>query len=347
MSLRTGTSLAILTLLLNKLSALYGLLALLTGLHLSPLQLSMYIYSLFALIATAYLAPHIRSQSPFHCLALAWLYVVDTLINVVYTALFAVTWFMVLAQHQSQEQVQEGTPGAGGQTINDTAGFTSPKYNVSHVGIVGSSTAGLSDAVAVGAASGTAAGVNATIGVPTLGHGFQQPESKTSAVVVLTLLLIRLYLMFIVISYARYVLHRSMSRSQWDESTWPTHNEKSGSRQSPFSKDYGTGKGWKGVFGRAMLKVGKSYWLGGELGSPGASPEKTRPLCGRVEELDGILQRERRRRSGTSPRPPLAEVSGSNQAQPATTERGCIVLAANDGNVPRAEDIYSAHCGSA
>ena len=74
MSLSTGASLITLSLLLNKVSGLYGLLALLTGYHLSPIQLSMYIYSLFALVLTALLVPHIRTQSPLHCLALKMTY---------------------------------------------------------------------------------------------------------------------------------------------------------------------------------------------------------------------------------------------------------------------------------
>ncbi|KAK4996805.1 hypothetical protein LTR28_000069, partial [Elasticomyces elasticus] len=48
-SLRTATEYITLTIALNKLSGLYGLLALLTGYHLNPLQLSSYVYSLFAL----------------------------------------------------------------------------------------------------------------------------------------------------------------------------------------------------------------------------------------------------------------------------------------------------------
>ncbi|ERF70708.1 hypothetical protein EPUS_02574 [Endocarpon pusillum Z07020] len=78
MSLSTGASLITLSLLLNKVSALYGLLALLTGFELNTLQLSMYIYSLLALGLTAYLAPHIRTH----------------IVNAAYTAAFGVTWFL-------------------------------------------------------------------------------------------------------------------------------------------------------------------------------------------------------------------------------------------------------------
>ncbi|MCJ1395384.1 hypothetical protein MMC18_008268 [Xylographa bjoerkii] len=307
MSLRTGASLASLTLLLNKVSALYGLLALLTGLHLSPVQLSMYIYSLLVLALAAYLAPHIRTQSPFHCLALAWVYVVDTVVNAAYTAVFAETWFLVLAQHQSQNPSQDGAPGAGEATINDTAGFTSPEYNVSRVDIIGPAMSS-SDAIVVGSPAPAAAGMNTIPGDPTLSHGFLQPEGITSAVVVVVLFLIRIYLMFIVISFAREVLRRHMGRLQQDAPTWPAESEKSGQTQTPFSENYIAGKGWKGKLGRAMVKVGNGYWLGEEGEQFDVPVEDSSYLSINQAETGGVTEAERRRRSGTSPRPVSTEI---------------------------------------
>jgi inositol phosphorylceramide synthase regulatory subunit len=75
-------------------TGLYGLLAILTGYHLSVLQLLTYIYSLAVAISLAFLLPHIRRQSPFENLALAWLYILDTFINTGCTAAFAVHWFL-------------------------------------------------------------------------------------------------------------------------------------------------------------------------------------------------------------------------------------------------------------
>lgn len=77
----------------NKLTGLYGILAILTGFELSLLQLSTYIYSNVVLILLAILIPHIKRQSPFECLALAWLYILDTLINCACTTFFAVQWY--------------------------------------------------------------------------------------------------------------------------------------------------------------------------------------------------------------------------------------------------------------
>ncbi|MCJ1417776.1 hypothetical protein MMC32_004121 [Xylographa parallela] len=308
MSLRTGASLATLALLLNKVSALYGLLALLTGLHLSPVQLSMYIYSLLVLALATYLAPHIRTQSPFHCLALAWVYVIDTVVNAGYTAVFAVTWFLVLAQHQSQSPLQDGAPGAGGAMINDTAGFTSPEYNVSRVDIVGTSAMDSSDAIAVGSPAHATAGMNTALGGPALSHGFLQPEGMTSAVVVVVLFLIRIYLMFIVISFAREVLRRHMSRIQQDITASQVEGVKIGQAQTPFSEHYTAGKGWKGKLGRAMVKVGRGYWLAGTGEQFDSMLEYSRYLASYEAVRGGVGERERRRRSGTSSRPVSVEI---------------------------------------
>merc|ERR1712000_725639 len=62
----------------NKVTGVYGLLAILTGYQLSLMQLSTYLYSIGILVALVYLMPHIRRQSPFEVLALAWLYIADT-----------------------------------------------------------------------------------------------------------------------------------------------------------------------------------------------------------------------------------------------------------------------------
>src|SRR5882757_5952579 len=122
MTLSTGASLITLSLLINKLAGLYGILALFTGYALSPFQLSMYVYSTFALFLSAYLGSHIRTQSPLQCLALAWFYVLDSIVNAAYTVAFAVTWFLVLAQHNGGVPGEKQGPGAN--TMDNTSGFT-------------------------------------------------------------------------------------------------------------------------------------------------------------------------------------------------------------------------------
>jgi len=92
-SLQTGTELISLALIFNKVTGVYGLLAILTGYQLSLLQLSTYVYSIGVLGLLVYLIPHIRKQSPFECLALAWLYILDTVLNGAYTAAFGLEWY--------------------------------------------------------------------------------------------------------------------------------------------------------------------------------------------------------------------------------------------------------------
>jgi hypothetical protein len=92
-SLQTGTELISLALVFNKVTGVYGLLAILTGYQLSLLQFTTYVYSIGILGLLIYLIPHIRRQSPLECLGLAWLYTIDTAITAAYTALFGLDWY--------------------------------------------------------------------------------------------------------------------------------------------------------------------------------------------------------------------------------------------------------------
>ncbi len=92
-SLQTGTELISLALVFNKVTGVYGLLAVLTGYQLSLLQLSTYVYSIGVLGLLIFLIPHIRRQTPFECLALAWVYILDACINAAYTAAFGLDWY--------------------------------------------------------------------------------------------------------------------------------------------------------------------------------------------------------------------------------------------------------------
>lgn len=96
MSLQTGTEMIAISLLFNKLTGFYGLLAVLTGYSISVVQISLYVYSVIALGILALCMSHIRKQTPFQNLAFAWLYIIDTVVNTAYTTLFAVSWFLAL-----------------------------------------------------------------------------------------------------------------------------------------------------------------------------------------------------------------------------------------------------------
>ncbi|KAG5984091.1 hypothetical protein E4U55_006123 [Claviceps digitariae] len=103
--LQTGTELISLALVFNKVTGVYGLLAILTGYQLSLLQLSTYVYSIGLLGCLVYLIPHIRRQSPFECLALAWLYCLDTAINGAYTATFGLDWYFASTSTGGEQKV--------------------------------------------------------------------------------------------------------------------------------------------------------------------------------------------------------------------------------------------------
>ncbi|KKK14779.1 hypothetical protein P175DRAFT_0493763 [Aspergillus ochraceoroseus IBT 24754] len=281
MSLQTGASLITLSLLLNKISGLYGLLALLTGYDLSPVQLSMYLYSLIALGLTALLFPHIRKQSPLQCLTLAWLYVFDSVINAAYTAAFGVTWFLVISQHYENGHAT----GPGAETMAQTAGFTSPEPDTPLSGAGGDHYARSRNAVT-------------------------QPESFQSIVFICILWLIRAYFVFVMLAFARQALRRYVAVPRHTQ--LPTHSRNTSIAsvasvadidREPFSPYSPDGQGWKGKLGRAMISINRNYWLGEDEEGGNWMSNLGRRFRAREEatELTGPLERERRRRSGTGP----------------------------------------------
>ncbi|MDI1486255.1 MAG: hypothetical protein OHK93_005481 [Ramalina farinacea] len=324
MTLRTGTELSTLSLLLNKVSGLYGLLAILTGIHLSPLQLSMYIYSIIALALVTYLAPHIRHQSPLECLTLAVFFVVDTIVNAAYTAAFGITWFLVVSQHHTSG---EGgmVNGPGSKMMDSAAGFTSPEHkNVSSVDVVVGPDQGIpggaQDAVTAGNPSG-GPDMSSAPGNPSLGHGVLQPESISSIVVICALWAIRVYFVLVVMNYARLVLRRHVAATSRNRVELWSGSKDAGMLEDPFGVHLPEGKGWKGRLGRAMVGMGKRYWLGvdeadegwmggEEIGMGRLRNGAARPASSR-EEAPGVVERERRRRSGTGPPPPPPQLQGA------------------------------------
>lgn len=282
------------TILINKLSGLYGMLALFTGVELSPLQLSMYLYSLLALILTLYLYPHIRRQSPLQCVALAYFYAIDSIINALYTAAFAVAWFWLLANHPDDNN---SAPGA--RTINSSAGFTNPEYNVSGVNIHPVPAAGLKPEQSA-VTYGTVQGDGSPAG---LGNALFQSGTVASMTIICGLWIVRVYFIFIMMAFARSVLRQHIATTSNPSAAWQaqTNSEYDNSlAENPFSESREEGQGWEGKLGRAMLKVAPHYWLGAD-----EDREWMRGLGGKFNrkntEPTGVLERERRRRSGTGP----------------------------------------------
>lgn len=186
MSLKTGAELICIFTLFNKASGIYGVLSLLTGAPISGWQLSMYIYSILAAVAFATSLRYIQSSSPLESLLFAWFFMVDTVINFAYTALFATSWFLVLSQSNGA--------GSAGSAIAEGAGFTSPSVTVSSVVVVPTSavvTEHLSEQV------------------PVLGDSVLHPEQYPSIAALVLVLLVKAYFTLIVCSFARDVVSQS------------------------------------------------------------------------------------------------------------------------------------------
>ena len=292
MSLRTGVEMISLSMIFNKITGFFGLLAILTGLQLSPLQLSMYIYSVVALVILTFLMPHIRKATPFHNLALAWLYLLDTIINTAFTAAFAVTWFLAVSANDSNQGIPGAAPGAG--MIDDAAGFTSPEYNVSKVDVVA-----IAGQEAVAFATGVKAGSRAS---PSLGHGVKIEESIPSIMVVLLLTFVRAYFILVVMAYARQVLRQHIYSTSSTKLHLHTDGATDAQADNPFASGTPQGEGLKGKVGRFMVKIGESYWLGGVADDSWAKGMDGRFKTSKTSGgAPGTLERERRARSGTGP----------------------------------------------
>ncbi|KAI9717216.1 MAG: hypothetical protein M1828_007409 [Chrysothrix sp. TS-e1954] len=314
MSLRTGTELITLLQAINKLTGFYGLLALFTGYELSSVQLSMYIYSLGALILTLLLAPHIRKglHSPWHVLALAYLYLIDSVINAAYTAAFGVGWFLVLAQHVAPAPGQDGgsASGPGSGMMDDTAGFTDPEFNVTHVEVVATPAPGkmpAQDAALVGHVDG-----GASPAAGGLSGIFLQSGSIASVTVIAALWIVRVYFILVMLAYARsvlrlYIAHQSQHTTGFAPATKGTDGGEYA--EDPFAKGRELGDGWTGVSGRWMTGLGRRYWLGADDAQHAQELEWQKSVGERFgrrrtkskDGQHGVGERERRRRAGTDP----------------------------------------------
>lgn len=249
--LQNGAELILMSALLNKVSGLYGILAIFTGAAISGLQLSMYIYSILLAILLVILTPKLHHRDPLAALSFAYLYLFDSLINALYTVVFGISWFLVLsAKHPLS---------SAAKTIDETAGFTSPVYNVTNVEVIQSGQ----EAVAVGM------NVDGAAQQPYLGAGMLQPESPTCVLIIAILWVVRAYFVVIVAAFARSVVMESATPGE-----------------APFEgRNYG--EGWKGQLGRALVKVGRSYWIGKDGWVPlggkfRRSRDERRPSIGQV-----------------------------------------------------------------
>lgn len=271
----------------NKITGFYGLLAIFTGFELSLLQLSMYIYSVAALGLISYLMPHIRKQSPFHNLALAWFYLIDTIINTAYTSAFAMTWVFALG---AQNVPSRGIPGVPGSiTMDQAAGITSLKHNTSELGVMASPASGVTKGQDVVASAAVGQGV-----------GFE--ETIPSLILIAIMTLIRVYFILIVMAYARQVLRQHIySRTSVPKLHLQNDGVMDVPAENPFAENSLAGRGWKGKLGRAMVKLGESYWLGTHNDDSWAKGLDGKFKSTKNTGPPGTFERERRARSGTGP----------------------------------------------
>ncbi|KAH4050265.1 hypothetical protein HBH61_177140 [Parastagonospora nodorum] len=293
MSLRTGAEIITFLQVINKVSGIYGLLALITGANIDGWQLSMYLYSTIALIATTFLYRHIRLQSPFETLLLAHLYAIDSVINALYTTFFGIAWFYTLAAQPGDSSV----PGSHG--ISENAGWTSPKYNVSKVDVIAEPTEGVQpgqNVVAVG--HGAAAGAG-------LGNAVFQSGSIMSISLISGFWALRVYFVFVMLAFARQCLRQHIAANASSAAWYNSNNMQTSANdlaENPFIESKEEGAGWKGKLGRAMLSGAPKYWLGSDEDGEwmrGVGGKFKKPT--QLEQPVGFNERERRRRAGTGP----------------------------------------------
>lgn len=188
--------------------------------------------------------------------------------------------------------------------MSDTGGYSNPEYNVSHVGVAAGPDQGIPGEKAEAVTAGVAGSPALTAASPSLGHGVLQSESVSSIVVICALWAIRVYMCLVVLSYVRLVLRRHVANLSRNSTQLHTPGKGSGFIENPFAVHLPEGKGWKGQLGRAMIAPARGYWLGSEEGDDVWMNEEL--AMGRLRksgvgqsEAPGVVERERRRRSGT------------------------------------------------
>jgi len=211
MSLQTGAEVIALALVFNKATGIYGFLTLFTGFVPSALQATSYTLSVLIIGALAYLIPHVRQQSPLQNLALAYLYVIDTVFNIAYTSAFATIWYL--------------------------SGFKTLSFPAATADAASPSTRDVDQEVISGS-----------------------PDTAASMVLVVAFTSARIYFSLVVMAYARAVLQRHGGEEHGDTVDDPISKDES---PNPFAVGSSLGDGWKGKAGRAMVGLGRGYWLGG------------------------------------------------------------------------------------
>ena len=188
--------------------------------------------------------------------------------------------------------------------MSGTGGYSNPEFNVSSVGVAAGPDQGIPGEKEEAVTFGVPGSPASTASSPSLGHGVLQSESISSIVVISALWAIRVYMCLIVLSYARLVLRRHVANMSRNSTQLYTPGKGSNFIENPFAVHLPEGKGWKGRLGRAMIAVARGFWLGSEDGDDIWMNEelamgRMRQPVAAQNEAPGVVERERRRRSGT------------------------------------------------
>ncbi|ESK97784.1 duf1753-domain-containing protein [Moniliophthora roreri MCA 2997] len=116
LDLKTGVTVALLFAVLNKVAGIYGLIAVVTGAGGSFSQLSLYIYSVLALVALVWGLRAVKEEDPKQTLYFAHLFFADHIFSTSWTVYFATVWWFQnphdghhSANSPAQIEIIEGT----------------------------------------------------------------------------------------------------------------------------------------------------------------------------------------------------------------------------------------------
>jgi len=111
LDLKTGVIIALLFALLNKVAGVYGLIAMLTGAGGSFAQLSLYTYSVLALMALAWGLRVVQEEDPKKTFYFAHLFFADHIFSTAWTVFFAVVWWL-WTPHDGRRQANSAAQAA-------------------------------------------------------------------------------------------------------------------------------------------------------------------------------------------------------------------------------------------
>ncbi|KAK2463638.1 hypothetical protein APHAL10511_004389 [Amanita phalloides] len=103
LDIKTGVTVALLFALVNKVAGVYGLIAVVTGAGGSFAQLSLYIYSVLALIVLTWGLRTVNQEDPRKTSNFAHIFFADHLISTMWTIFFAIDWW-VYQPHDGRRQ---------------------------------------------------------------------------------------------------------------------------------------------------------------------------------------------------------------------------------------------------